>query len=43
MGATAAMTYYLDPDRGQKRRQDLRKRLEKMRKMGRKARLQAGL
>jgi cytochrome c556 len=43
MGATAAMTYYLDPERGEKRRKDLRKRLEKMRKMGRKARLQVGL
>ena len=43
MGATAAMTYYFDPDRGEKRRKDLLKRFEKMRKMGRKARLQAGL
>lgn len=43
VGATAAMTYYFDPDRGEKRRNDLRKRLEKLRKVGRKARLQAGL
>lgn len=43
MGATAAMTYYFDPDRGERRRKDLVKRFEKMRKMGRKARLQAGL
>jgi hypothetical protein len=43
MGATAAMTYYFDPDRGEKRRQDLRKRFDKVRKMGRKARLQVGL
>ncbi|HEX9097349.1 MAG TPA: hypothetical protein VF990_14770 [Candidatus Dormibacteraeota bacterium] len=43
MGATAAMTYYFDPERGEKRRKDLRRRLEKMRKMGRKARLQVGL
>jgi hypothetical protein len=43
MGATAAMTYYFDPDRGEKRRKDLLKRFEKVRKMGRKARLQAGL
>lgn len=26
MGATAAMTYYFDPERGEKRRKDLRKR-----------------
>jgi hypothetical protein len=43
MGATAAMTYYFDPERGEKRRKDLRKRFDKMRKMGRKARLQVGL
>jgi cytochrome c556 len=43
MGAAAAMTYYFDPEQGEKRRNELRKRLDKMRKMGRKARLQAGL
>jgi hypothetical protein len=43
IGATAAMTYYFDPERGDKRRKDLRHRLEKMRKVGRKARLQVGL
>jgi hypothetical protein len=43
MGAAAAMTYYLDPERGERRRKDLRKQLDKMRKRGRKARLQAGL
>jgi hypothetical protein len=43
MGAAAAMTYYLDPERGERRRKDLRKQLDKMRKRGRRARLQAGL
>jgi hypothetical protein len=43
MGAAAAMTYYFDPERGELRRKDLGKRFDKMRKMGRKARLQAGL
>jgi cytochrome c556 len=43
MAAAAAMTYYLDPELGEKRRKDLRKRMDKMRKMGRKARLPAGL
>jgi hypothetical protein len=43
MGAAAAMTYYFDPEMGEKRRKDLRKQMDKMRKMGKKARLQAGL
>jgi hypothetical protein len=43
IGATAAMTYYFDPERGDKRRKELRQRLEHMRKAGRKARLQVGL
>ena len=43
MGAAAAMTYYFDPQLGEKRRKDLSKRLQKMRKVGHKARLQAGL
>jgi hypothetical protein len=43
MGLAAAATYYLDPDRGEQRRKDLRKRIEKVRKAGVKARLQAGL
>jgi len=43
IGATAAMTYYLDPELGEKRRKDLRKRFDRMRKVGDKARLQVGL
>jgi hypothetical protein len=43
MGAAAAATYYFDPELGERRRKDLRKRMDRMRKMGRKARLQAGL
>ena len=43
MGAAAAATYYFDPDLGERRRKDLHKRVDKMRKMGRKARLEAGL
>ena len=43
MGVAAAMTYLLDPEQGERRRKDLRKQLNKVRKMGRRARLQAGL
>jgi hypothetical protein len=43
MGLAAAATYMFDPDRGERRRKDLRRRVDKVRKMGRKARLQAGL
>ena len=43
MGLAAAATYFLDPDLGEQRRKDLRKRIDKMRKAGEKARLQAGL
>ncbi|HVH63954.1 MAG TPA: hypothetical protein VNA65_10170 [Candidatus Dormibacteraeota bacterium] len=43
MGLAAAATYYLDPDRGEQRRKDLRKRFDKMRKAGEKAKLEAGL
>jgi len=43
MGLAAIATYLLDPDRGGKRRKDVRKQVEKMRKMGKKAKLQAGL
>jgi len=43
MGIAAAATYLLDPDQGERRRKDLRKQVDKVRKMGRKARLQAGL
>ncbi|HSS60584.1 MAG TPA: hypothetical protein VLK30_03900 [Candidatus Limnocylindrales bacterium] len=43
MGLAAAATYFLDPDRGEQRRKDLRKRFEKVRKAGAKAKLEAGL
>ena len=43
MGIAAAATYLLDPDQGERRRKDLRKQVDKMRKMGRRARMQAGL
>lgn len=43
IGLAAAATYFLDPDLGERRRKDLRKRVDKMRKAGQKARLQAGL
>jgi hypothetical protein len=43
MGIAAAATYLFDPEQGERRRKDLRKQVDKMRKMGRKARLQAGL
>lgn len=43
MGLAAVATYLLDPDRGVQRRKDVRKRLDKMRKAGEKARIEAGL
>lgn len=43
VGVAAAATYLLDPDQGERRRKNLRKQIEKMRKAGHKARLQAGL
>jgi hypothetical protein len=43
MSLAAAATYFLDPDKGESRRKDLGKRIEKMRKAGKKAKLQAGL
>ena len=43
MGIAAAATYLLDPEQGERRRKDLRKQFVKVRKMGHKARLQAGL
>jgi gas vesicle protein len=39
----AAATYLLDPESGEERRKQLRKSLDKARKAGRKARVQAGL
>ena len=43
MGLAAAATYFLDPDRGEQRRKDLRKRFDRVRKAGEKAKLEAGL
>jgi hypothetical protein len=43
MGLAAAATYLFDPEQGERRRKELRKRVDRMRKMGQKARLQAGL
>ena len=39
----AAATYLLDPESGEERRKQLRKNLQKARKAGRKARIEAGL
>lgn len=43
MSLAAAATYFLDPDRGEQRRKDLRKRIDRVRKAGEKAKLEAGL
>ena len=43
MGLAAAATYYFDPDRGEQRRKDLRKRFQRVRKSAEKAKLEAGL
>jgi hypothetical protein len=43
MSLAAAATYFLDPDRGEARRKKIGKRLERVRKAGEKARLEAGL
>jgi len=43
IGLAAVATYLLDPDRGERRRKDLRKQLDKVKKAGRKARIEAGL
>jgi hypothetical protein len=43
MGLAATATYFLDPERGEQRRRDLKKRIDKMRKAGEKAKLEAGL
>jgi len=42
-GLAAAAAYLLDPDNGEQRRKNLRKSLEKAKKAGRKARIEAGL
>ena len=43
MGLATAATYFFDPDRGEQRRKEVRKRIDRMRKAGEKAKLQAGL
>ena len=43
MALGAAATYLLDPESGEERRKQLRKNLQKARKAGHKARVQAGL
>jgi gas vesicle protein len=43
IGLGAAAAYLLDPESGEKRRKELRKNIEKAKKMGRKARIEAGL
>ena len=43
VGLGAAAAYLMDPESGEKRRKDLRKSIDKAKKMGRKARIDAGL
>jgi gas vesicle protein len=43
MGLAAVATYLLDPERGEQRRKGLRKQIDKARKAGKKAKLEAGL
>lgn len=43
MGLAAAATYLLDPENGERRRKDLRKQVDKVRKAGKKAKIDAGL
>lgn len=43
MGLAAAAAYFFDPDRGEARRKDMSKRLERIRKAGEKAKVEAGL
>ena len=43
VGLGAAAAYLLDPESGEKRRKELRKGIQKAKKMGRKARIEAGL
>jgi hypothetical protein len=43
MGLAAAAAYFLDPDSGEARRKEMGKRLERVRKAGEKARVEAGL
>jgi len=43
MAIAAAAAYLLDPDRGEQRRKDLRKRMDRYMRAGEKARMEAGL
>ena len=43
MSLAAAATYFLDPDRGEQRRKEMRKRIDRVRKAGEKTKLEAGL
>ena len=43
VGMGAAAAYLFDPEAGEKRRKELRKSFEKAKKMGRKAKIEAGL
>jgi hypothetical protein len=43
MGLAATAAYFLDPDRGQARRKEMGKRLDRFRKAGEKAKMEAGL
>ena len=43
IGLAAAMTYLLDPERGEKRRKDLGKQVTQMRKKGKALSKKAGL
>ena len=43
IGLGAAAAYLLDPESGEKRRKELRKGIQRAKKMGRKARIEAGL
>jgi hypothetical protein len=43
MGLAATAAYFLDPDRGEARRKQMSKRLDRFRKAGEKVKLEAGL
>jgi gas vesicle protein len=43
MGLAAAATYFFDPERGDKRRKDLRKQVNQMRKKGKEITKKANL
>lgn len=43
MGLAALAAYFLDPDRGEARRKHMSKRLDRFRKAGEKAKMEAGI